>query len=473
MKFIHDDFLLTTEKAQQLYHQYAEKMPIVDYHCHLNPQEIAEDKEFENITQMWLYGDHYKWRLMRNCGVDEAYVTGNAGDKEKFLKWAEVLERCVGNPIYQWSMMELERYFEFSEPLQTANAEHAWEHCNRVIREKHLTARTIMKMSGVQLICTTDNPEDDLRWHKMIREDQSFTIRVLPAFRPDKAFKIDCKDFGNYVHVLEKRFLRKISTYRDFLETLRQAVAYFDENGCKTSDHGLDSVPFLQGSEDEIEEIFHRACCGESISETDKEKYQTALLTALAKTYAQYGWIMQLHYGASRNNNRRMFEKLGADTGYDCISGRKAGDNLPALLDSLEAQCSLPKTILYSLNPNENAVIDTVCACYHEIGVRGKVQHGSAWWFNDHLDGMYDQMTNLAAHNVLANFVGMLTDSRSFLSYTRHEYFRRTLCRVIGDWVTEGLYPFNLTTLGKIIEDISYYNTVEFFKFDTLEGDKQ
>lgn len=470
MKFIHNDFLLTTQTAKILYHEYAENMPIVDYHCHLDPQDIAENRKFDNITQIWLAGDHYKWRLMRNCGLDEAYITGSAGDKEKFLAWAAVLERCVGNPLYQWSMMELERYFEFSEPLCSTNAEKAWEHCNRVIKEKNLTARNIMKMSGVKLVCTTDNPEEDLRWHKMIREDKDFPIRVLPAFRPDRAFEVADKGFAGYVEILEERFSQEISSYGDFLNALRKAVSYFDENGCRTSDHGLKCVPCLDGSKAEIEAIFRKGCRGEPITDEEKEKYQTALLTELARTYRECGWVMQLHYGASRDNNEPMFKKIGRNSGYDCISGQKSGNRLPELLNRLETANILPKTIIYSLDPIENAMIDTVCACYHEVGVRGKVQHGSAWWFNDHLDGMREQIANLAAHNVLGNFVGMLTDSRSFLSYARHEYFRRILCDMIGEWVEKGLYPPQIDTLGEIVEDISYYNALEFFRLEGLEG---
>ncbi len=469
MKFINEDFLLTTQTAKMLYHEYAEKMPIVDYHCHLEPRDIAENRKFDNITQIWLEGDHYKWRLMRNCGFNEDYITGTASDKEKFLAWAETLERCIGNPLYQWSMMELERYFGFSEPLCAENAEQAWENCNYVIKEKKLTARNIMEMSGVKLVCTTDNPEDDLRWHKMIREDSNFSIRVLPAFRPDKAFKVDDEGFAGYVRILEKRFSKEISSYNDFLDALRKAICYFDENGCKTSDHGLKYVPCLDGSKEEIEAIFRKGCCGERITATEREKYQTALLTELARTYKDHNWVMQLHYGASRNNNAPMFKKLGPDSGYDCISGQKSGNRLPQLLNRLETANILPKTIIYSLDPVENAMLDTVCACYHEAGVRGKVQHGSAWWFNDHFDGMRDQIANLAAHNVLGNFVGMLTDSRSFLSYARHEYFRRILCGMIGEWVEKGLCPPQFDTLGKIVEDICYYNTLEFFRFEGLE----
>lgn len=470
MKYIHDDFLLTTKTAERLYHQHAEKMPIIDYHCHLEPKDIAEDRHFENITQIWLYGDHYKWRLMRNCGVSERLITGDASDKEKFMAWAEVLQQCIGNPLYQWSMLELSRYFDFTEPLNSENAEEAWEQCNRVIHENGLSAVQIIEKSRVELLCTTDNPEDDLHWHKQIKDDPNIAVRVLPAFRPDRAFKIDAEDFDEYISVLEERFSRKISSYKDFTAAMRSAVEYFEENGCRTSDHGLDYVPYRAADDDEVEAVFAKARRGEAISVEEKEKYQTALLTELAKEYSRYGWIMQLHYGASRDNNRRMFDMLGANTGYDCISGTKSGNNLPRLLDSLESRGILPKTVVYSLDPIENAMIDTICGCYHEEGIRGKVQHGSAWWFNDHFNGMKEQIENLAAHSVLANFIGMLTDSRSFLSYTRHEYFRRLLCRLLGEWVEKGDYPNDESTLARIVENVSYYNTLEFFDFEKHKG---
>lgn len=470
MKYIHDDFLLTTKTAERLYHRHAEKMPIIDYHCHLEPKDIAEDRHFENITQMWLYGDHYKWRLMRNCGVPERLITGDASDKEKFMAWAEVLQQSIGNPLYQWSMLELSRYFDFTEPLNSENAEAAWEQCNRVIHEKGLSAVRIIEKSGVELLCTTDNPEDDLHWHKQIKDDPNIAVQVLPAFRPDRAFKIDAEDFTEYISVLEERFSCKISSYKDFTAAMRSAVEYFEKNGCRTSDHGLDYVPYSPADDDEVEAVFAKACRGEAMSAEEKEKYQTALLTEFAKEYSRYGWIMQLHYGASRDNNRRMFEMLGANTGYDCISGTKSGNNLPGLLDSLESRGILPKTVVYSLDPIENAMIDTVCGCYHEEGIRGKVQHGSAWWFNDHFNGMKEQIESLAAHSVLANFIGMLTDSRSFLSYTRHEYFRRLLCRLLGEWVEKGDYPNDERTLARIVENVSYYNTLEFFDFEKHKG---
>ncbi|MGN0658993.1 MAG: glucuronate isomerase [Emergencia sp.] len=470
MKFIHDDFLLTTDTSRRLYHEYAEKMPIIDYHCHLDPRDIAEDRVYENITRLWLSGDHYKWRLMRNCGISEKYITGDADDKEKFIAWASVLEKCIGNPLYHWSMLELARYFDYEGVLTASSGEKVWDHCNEVIRKKKLSAKKILKESGVETICTTDNPEDDLRWHRLIREDKEFEISVLPAFRPDKAFKIEADDFRSYMNVLATRFSRKITSYSDLVEVLHLSINYFNEMGCRTSDHGLDFIPCRYAGEEKIEEIFQKGLRGEVLSEEEKESYRTRLLTDLAEMYSSREWVMQLHYGASRNNSSLMFEKLGPDTGYDCISGKKSGNRLPQLLDMMENRGILPKTVVYSLDPVENAMIDTVCGCYSQENVRGKVQHGSAWWFNDHLQGMRDHLENLASHSVLANFIGMLTDSRSLLSYTRHEYFRRILCQLMGEWVEQGWYPDDTELLGKMVQDISYYNTLEFFQFENSGG---
>lgn len=463
MKFVNDDFLLSTQTAKNLYHNYAKNMPIIDYHCHLAPKDIAEDKKFENITQIWLGGDHYKWRLMRNCGVSEEYITGKASDKEKFLKWVHVLKQCVGNPLYHWSMLELARYFGWDEALTDANAEAAWNHCNAVIEKKGLSAQEIIESSNVQVICTTDNPEDDLKYHKMIREDEKLQTLVLPAFRPDKACKINGDGFRAYMEVLGERFDCEITSYRDLYKVLQESVEYFDEMGCRVSDHGLDFIPCRQGSDKEVEEIFAKRIKGELLSEEEAEIYMTRFLADMAQEYKKRDWVMQLHYGAERNNNGPMYQKLGPDTGYDCISGRKAGECLAGFLGLLEARCTLPKMIVYSLEPSDNAMIDTVCGCFHETGIRGKIQHGSAWWFNDHFAGMQEHLADLASHSVLGNFIGMLTDSRSFLSYTRHEYFRRVLCNLLGQWVEQGYYPADMDVLGKMVCDISYYNALDFF----------
>ena len=463
MGIVRYDFMLSTEMAKKLYYDYAEKMPIIDYHCHLNPKDIAEDRTFDNITQLWLEGDHYKWRLMRNCGIEEKYITGDGSDREKFIKWAETLERCPGNPVYHWCMLELARYFEFDQYLGSRNAGGAWEHCNRVIREKRLSAKGIIAASGVKLLCTTDNPEDDLIWHKRIAEDKSFTVKVLPAYRPDWVMKLKEANFAARLQQLESRFSMIAEDYEGLLRILRASIEYFQSMGCCTSDHGLDKIPFILSNRAEVDLIFQKARSGEAITECEEEIYQTRLLIDLAREYKQKGWVMQLHYGARRNNNTEMFFKMGSDMGYDSISGEKAGINLPTFLDELEKKHMLPKTILYSLDPADNIFLDTVCGCYTEEGVKSKVQHGSAWWFNDNRKGMREHLEGLANNGVLGNFVGMLTDSRSLLSYTRHEYFRRILCDLLGEWVEVGYHPNNEEVLGKIVEDISYYNALEFF----------
>ena len=465
MNFIHDDFLLSTETAKKLYHGFAEPMPIIDYHCHLSPQEIAEDRIFDNITELWLEGDHYKWRLMRSCGIDEKYITGEGSPKDKFLHWAQTIEKCPGNPLYHWTMLELKRYFDYDGILNSRNGEEVWAHCNNVIKGKKLSARKIMLLSGVEAVCTTDNPEDDLHWHQQLAEDRNFPITVLPAFRPDKAVNIQKEGFRAYIGVLENRFSMHITSYEDLREALNLAVTHFQSMGCCTADHGLDRIPYHLVNAGEADRILQKALKEEDLSPEEVEGYQTRLLLDLGKTYRTLGWVMQLHYGAKRNNNTLMYERLGADTGYDAIAGIKCGENLPAFLDALEKWGGLPKTIVYSLAPTDNVMIDTVCGCFSEAGVRSKVQHGSAWWFNDNRRGMAEQLEGLANNGVLGNFVGMLTDSRSFLSYTRHEYFRRILCDLLGKWVEEGSFPWNERSLGKLVEDISYYNAQQFFNF--------
>ena len=471
MKFINDDFLLSTQRAVKLYHNYAEKMPIVDYHCHLAPKDIAEDRKFENITQLWLEGDHYKWRLMRNCGVEEEYITGKASDKDKFLKWVHVLQQCVGNPLYHWSMLELARCFGWEEPLTGDNAREVWDYCNLMIEKDRLSAREIIRRSDVKVLCTTDNPEDDLRYHRIIKGDKNFDISVLPAFRPDKACKINEHGFREYMEALKEYFGCGITSYKDLYKIMQRAMENFDEMGCRVSDHGIEYIPFRLEGESEVDRIFCKRMSGEKLTEGEAEIYMTRFLTDMAREYRRRGWVMQIHYGARRNINRPMYRKMGPDTGYDGITGRGPGENLAKLLGALEEENILPRMIIYSLEPADNAMIDTVCGCFHEAGVRGKVQHGSAWWFNDHFDGMTEQLANFASHSVLGNFVGMLTDSRSFLSYTRHEYFRRVLCELLGSWVERGYYPSDMNILGKLVRNISYYNALEFFRFERKDGD--
>lgn len=464
------EFLLESEVASKLYHEYAENTPVLDYHCHISPQEIAEDRRFDNIAQVWLGGDHYKWRYMRSCGVEEKYCTGDASDHDKFIKWAECLEKAIGNPLYHWSHLELQRYFDFHGHLTSENAEEVWELCNKKLADPSMSARGIIKKSGVTLICTTDDPIDDLHWHKQIAEDPTFDVKVLPAWRPDKAMNIEKPDFTDYLAKLAKAAgTGEIKTWKDLKNALSARMDFFDKQGCVISDHGLDYVMYSPATDEEAEQILAQRLGGKTVSKEDEIKFKTAFMLFMAKEYAAHDWTMQLHYGCKRNNNTRMFEATGPDTGYDCIDNHTPAAQVADFLNALDMDNSLPRTILYSLNPIDNAYIGTILGCFQDSSAVGKLQQGSAWWFNDHINGMTDQIKSLASLGNLSGFVGMLTDSRSFLSYTRHEYFRRILCNIIGNWVENGEFPEDYRILGKIVENISYYNAVRYFKFP-LEG---
>ena len=465
-KFMDEDFLLSCDTAKLLYHNYAEKMPIIDYHCHIDAKEIAEDRRFDNITQVWLGADHYKWRLMRSNGVCEKYITGDASDREKFQKWAETLERAIGNPLYHWSHLELKRYFGYNGDLNSDTAEEVWNLCNEKLKNPSMSARNIMKMSGVVLIGTTDDPADELAWHRKIEDDKSFDIKVLPMWRPDKALGIEKPDFGNYIHRLSNASQVDINSFSDWKKAMAIRLDYFQDRGCLGSDHGMKYVPFIRADEKKIDHIFTRAVNGDGISKEEEDMFKTEGLLFLAEEYAKRGWVMQLHFGVTRDNNTKMYRRIGADTGFDGIYNRLPVEKLSAFLDELNSRDSLPKTILYSLNPNDNAAIGVLMGCFQEFGVRGKIQQGSAWWFNDHINGMTEQMLSIANLGMLANFAGMLTDSRSFLSYTRHEYFRRILCNIIGTKVDNGEFPFDEKRLGQIISDISFNNARNYFGFN-------
>ena len=459
------DFLLETETAQKLYHEYAAKMPILDYHCHINPQEIAEDRKFENITQVWLGADHYKWRQMRSNGVEEKYITGDASDREKFQKWAETLERAIGNPLYHWSHLELQRYFGYYGALNGETAEEVWNLCNAKLQEDGMSARNLIRQSNVTLVCTTDDPVDSLEWHEKIAADESFEVRVLPAWRPDKAMNLEKTDYLEYLKKLEVVSGVKIDSFASLIEALRIRMDYFAEHGCSVSDHGLEYVMYAPASEEEIEAIFAKRLRGEAVSRADELQFKTAYMVALGREYHKKNWVMQLHYGVKRDNNGMIFGKLGPDAGIDCINNYAPSSEMADYLNALAITDELPKTILYSLNPTDNAAIGTIIGCFQSEEVRGKIQQGSAWWFNDNKQGMIEQMTSLANLGLLGNFIGMLTDSRSFLSYTRHEYFRRIMCNLIGGWVENGEYPADEKVLGRMVQDISYNNAVRYFGF--------
>ncbi len=464
--FMDQDFLLTTPTARTLYHEYAAKMPIVDYHCHVNPAEIAEDRQFDNITQAWLGGDHYKWRAMRSNGAPEAVVTGNASDREKFDAWAEVLPRAIGNPLYHWTHLELKRYFDVDTPLSPATADEIWEACNKRIREPDMTVRGIIKRSNVTVVCTTDDPADDLRYHQQIKADPTCTVKVYPAFRPDRALAIEKPDFADYMTKLGEAAGLTIDSFESLSEALRRRIDFFAENGCKASDHGLGKIVCIPTTPEEADRILKKRLAGETLTEAEEHGFRTALLVMLAAEYVKHNIVMQIHFGVIRNNNSRKFQELGPDTGFDTIAPFGCAEGLISLLDQMESRNILPKTVLYSLSPCDSELIGSVIGAFQGEGIGCKVQLGAGWWFNDTKTGMIKQLTDYGNLSVLGNFIGMLTDSRSFLSYTRHEYFRRILCELIGGWVENGEYPADMEYLGKLVQDISYNNTMKYFGFE-------
>lgn len=462
MGIINDGFLLKSDTAKRLY-EAAKDMPIIDYHCHIDPREIYENRRFDNITQVWLGGDHYKWRLMRSNGVTEDEITGDADDYTKFLRFAEMLPKAIGNPMYHWCHLELKRFFGYDGVLNGDTAREVYDLCNKKLRQDGMTVRAIIEKSNVKMIGTTDDPADDLKWHKLLTEDKSFKTAVCPTFRPDKAVNIDKDGFADYIKKLSAAAEIDIKTVSDVKAALEKRLDYFCSLGCRATDHGLDYVVYEPASEESVNEIFKRALRGEKISQSEADRYKTELMLFLGEKIAEKGIVMQLHYGAQRNTNTVMFNKLGADTGFDCISVKNCGEAITGFLNALNVKGKLPKTIIYSLNPNDNELIDTVLGCFQGTEAQGKIQHGSAWWFGDTKSGMEAQLKSLANLSLLGNFVGMLTDSRSFLSYTRHEYFRRILCNLLGEWVENGEYPDDKITLETIVKDISYNNAKKYF----------
>ncbi len=450
------DFLLSSETAKHLYHDFAAPLPIIDYHCHLDPREIYEDRQFENLSQVWLGGDHYKWRLMRSAGVDEKYVTGDASDREKFQKWAETIGLAIGSPLYHWSHLELRNYFDYQGILNGDTAEEVWQLCNAKLKE--LSARKLIVNSNVKALCTTDDPADSLEWHKKIAEDETFGVKVLPSYRPDKALGIEKADYLDYL----KR-LGEIGSFAQLAQVLKERLQFFVSVGCRVSDHGMEGVPYAPATEEQVEAIFQKRLMGEVPTLQEQKQFKTALLLILGREYHRLGIVMQIHFGVIRDNSHRVFRALGPDAGIDSIGDQASIKELAAFLGELDDMNELPKTILYSLNPNDNAAIETVMGAFQTGEAVSKMQHGSAWWFSDHKQGMIDQMTSLANEGFLAGFVGMLTDSRSFLSYARHEYFRRILCELLGSWVENGEYPDDEKALRTIVEGICVRNAERYF----------
>ena len=469
MPFMNQDFLLKSEAARKLYHEHAAQVPVIDYHCHINPQEIFEDKRYNTITEVWLGGDHYKWRAMRSCGVAERYITGDASPAEKFQKRAETIPNLIGNPLYHWTHLELQRYFGIYEPLTGDNAMEIYEKCNAILAQPDMSARGIIAKSNVKLVCTTDDPIDDLNWHEKMANDPTMPAVVLPAFRPDKAMRADKPTFPAYIAQLEKVCGYEINSIAEMRKALCDRIAYFADHGCRVADHALDYCFYVDATEEQLDDIYARAKAGKSISWNEQLAYHTNLLVAVGKEYARLDWVNQFHFACLRDNSKTMFRKLGPDTGFDCINDQSNAVDLSALLNALEEAGALGKTILYSLNPSDNAAIGTSMGAFQtDSSIPGKIQQGSAWWFNDHKPGMEAQMVSLMSLGAFGTFNGMLTDSRSFLSYTRHEYFRRILCNLVGQMVEDGEYPADMKTLGKLIENVSYYNTLHYFRFDEL-----
>ena len=447
--------MLRSKTAEKLYNEYAKDMPIIDYHCHLDPAMIASDYKFKNAYELFLGGDHYKWRQMRSFGIDEEYITGSADEYEKWLGFAKLMPYLIGNPLYHWTALELKRYFDIDEPLCEKNAKGIWDTCNEKLKDSGFSARNLILKSNVEVICTTDDPSDDLRFHKKIKADE-FKTRVLPTFRPDKAINIEKSDFVDYIKD------NGIESYSGLINWLKERISYFNENGCRLSDHSLEIVPYCEG---DARAVFEKKMSGEILTENEAEVYKTAVLSECAKEYSHLGWAMQLHIGAMRNNNTMMFEKLGADTGFDSINDLCIAEKLSRLLDSLSRDEILPKTILYTLNPKDNYVLGTMIGNFQSGPTKSKLQFGSGWWFNDNEDGMISQLKALGNLGVLGRFIGMLTDSRSFVSYPRHEYFRRILCNLLGEWVESGRYPEDFDSLEAIVRGISYSNAKEYFGF--------
>ena len=467
--FMDRDFLLNTEVSRILYHEVAEKCPIIDYHCHLSPREIYEDIRYENLTQVWLGGDHYKWRLMRGAGVPEKYITGNATDYEKFEKYAEVLGKSIGNPLYHWSHLELRRFFGYEGILNKKTAPEVWKITKEKLAGAEYTSRGLIRMSHVETICTTDDPADSLEWHEKLDADEMLEVTVLPAWRPDRAMNLEKANYPEYLAQLEKAAGIKIASFADLKKALHARLNFFASHGCSLSDHGLSCVMYAPAGEEEVERIFRERLDGNLPTAREEAVFKFAFMTCMAKEYAARNWVMQLHYGCRRDNNPVMFRKLGPDTGFDCVDTDTPSAQTAAFLGYLEERGELPKTILYSLNTNDNASIDSIIACFQNDSAVGRLQHGSAWWFNDHFDGMSAQLKSLANLGYLAGFVGMLTDSRSFLSYPRHEYFRRILCRIFGEWVEDGFYPEDMETLREIVGNICYGNANRYFHFRKKE----
>ena len=463
--FMDEDFLLNTETSKILFHQYAENIPICDYHCHLSAKDIYENKPPADIAELWLSGDHYKWRAMRSCGVSEEYCTGNKPNKEKFQKFAYTVKYCVGNPLYHWAHLELQRYFNIFTPLSDKTADEIWQRANEEIKNGGFAPQSLIKKSNVKIICTTDDPIDSLEYHKKLKNSDAFDCLVLPTFRPDRALGIELDGFADYIKQLEKTSEIQIQNVNDVVEALFKRADYFNAVGCKISDQSFSYVPYEKANEIIVNEIFNFAMENKVVTKKEIDIYKTYVMLALGKKYKELGWAMELHMGAMRNNNTKMFNQLGADIGFDSVGDSAVAEKLSQFLNSLDKNNNLPKTILFNLNPKDNVVLGAMLGNFQSNEFESKIQYGPAWWFLDSIDGMTEQMKTLANLGVLGKFVGMETDSRSFTSYARHEYFRRIMCELIGSWVENGMYANDECALKEIVQGISYNNAINYFNF--------
>lgn len=457
------NFLLTTDTAKWLFHDVAADMPIVDYHNHLDPKEIYENKNYKSITDVWLGGDHYKWRAMRAAGIDEEHITGQADEKAKFDAFAETLPKLFGNQLLHWTQLELKTFFRIDKFLSPATADEIYEKTNARLKEDALRPRSILASQKVKFLGTTDDPTDSLEYHQLLREDATFDVQVAPSFRPDKAIAIDGEDYGDWLGKLEATVDFKVTSYRSLMAAMDQRIEFFNEMGCRASDHGINEMFYEEATEEEMEAVFEKVISKEEVSRREVDKFKTYTLIQLAKKYHAYGWAMQLHIGPLRNNNSRLFERTGPDSGFDSINDKLVAEPLSRFLDAIDRTDELPKTVLYTLNPRDNIIMATMAGNFQSGGIPGKVQFGTAWWFNDNYEGMMDQMKTLANAGAFKTFIGMLTDSRSMLSFTRHEYFRRILCELLGRWAEQGMIPDDEALLKEYVEDICYNNAKNYF----------
>ena len=462
--FITDNFLLQNKYAEELYHKYAAPQPIIDYHNHLPPAEIVADRQFETISQVWLSGDHYKWRAMRTLGVNERFITGEASDEEKFLAWAKTVPHTLRNPLYHWTHLELKRYFDIDELLNEQSGPEIYKEVNRQLQLEENSCRGLLKQMNVETVCTTEDPLDTLEQHRKY-DGKKAGLNMSTAFRPDKAILIEAEGFNAYLNELEDVAKISIATYTDLQDALRQRIDFFHENGCRLCDHGLNQISWAEASEAEIKEIFKKRRGGADLAPQEVEQFKTAILLFLGETYHELGWVQQFHLGALRNNNKRMLAQLGPDTGWDSIGDYSQAEALSNFLNALDSKDKLTKTIIYNLNPSDNEVMATMIGNFNDGSVKGKVQLGSGWWFLDQKDGMEKQMNALSNMGLISCFVGMLTDSRSFLSFPRHEYFRRVLCNLFGQEIASGELPNDMDLVGQTIANISYHNAKEYFNF--------